>query len=200
VLGESRYARVWTAALQREAGANRAIPPAIGRSQFMSNATHNAALLYVRDAATFRPATTEETMKAARTVLATKFRRRTPITSPKAMRDYLRISFGLLEQEVFIVVLLDNRHRVLKSVEMFRGTIDGCAVHSREIVKMVVTCNAAAVVLAHNHPSGIAEPSQADELITQRIKQALALIDVRVLDHLVVGGNEIYSFAERGLL
>jgi DNA repair protein RadC len=198
VLGESRYARVWTAALRREAGAYRAIPPAIGRRFTMSHNARSSITLYVRDAATFRPATAEETLNAARTALAAKFRRGRTLNSPDATRDYLRVCFGSLEHEVFVVVLLDIRLRVLNYVELFRGTIDGCAVYPREIVKLVVQCNAAAVVLAHNHPSGIASPSQADELITRRIKDALTLIDVRVLDHLVVGGNEIYSFAERG--
>jgi len=200
VLGESRYARVWTAALRREAGAYRAIPPAIVRRITMSHNARNSTTLYVRDAATFRPATAEETLNAARAALSTKFRRGRTLNSPDATRDYLRVCFGALEHEVFVVVLLDNRHRVLKNVELFRGTIDGCAVYPREIVKMVVQCNAAAVVLAHNHPSGTASPSQADELITRRIKDALTLIDVRVLDHLIVGGDEIYSFAEHGLI
>ena len=96
--------------------------------------------------------------------------------------------------------LLDNRHHLLAFVELFRGTIDGAAVHPREVVKEALRHNAAAVILAHNHPSGIAEASQADRLITQRLREALQLVDIRVLDHLIVAGDFILSFAERGLL
>jgi len=96
--------------------------------------------------------------------------------------------------------LLDKRHRLIEYVELFRGTIDGASVHPREVVKLALAKNAAAILLAHPHPSGVAEPSQADELITQRLKEALSLIDVRVLDHLVIAGGDVISFAERGLL
>jgi DNA repair protein RadC len=98
------------------------------------------------------------------------------------------------------ILFLDNRNRVIECVEMFRGTIDGATVHPREVVKEALGRNAAAVIFAHNHPSGVAEPSQADELITRRLKEALSLVDIRVLDHLVVGGNVVTSFAEQGLL
>ena len=105
-----------------------------------------------------------------------------------------------LPHEGFCGVFLDNRHRVIALEELFRGTIDGASVHPREVVKRALAKNAAAVILAHNHPSGIAEPSQADELITRRLKEALALVDIRVLDHLVIGDGVCESFAERGLL
>jgi DNA repair protein RadC len=95
---------------------------------------------------------------------------------------------------------LDNRHRLIAFDELFRGTIDGASVHPREVVRQALARNAAAVILAHNHPSGVAEPSQADELITQRLKEALALVDIRLLDHLVVGDGSCVSFAEKGLL
>ena len=95
---------------------------------------------------------------------------------------------------------LDNRHRVISFAELFRGTIDGASVHPREVVKEALSRNAAAVILVHNHPSGLPEPSQADEFITRRLKDALALVDIRVLDHLVVGDGICESFAERGLL
>jgi DNA repair protein RadC len=101
---------------------------------------------------------------------------------------------------VFCVLFLTNRHRVIAFEEMFRGTIDGATVHPREVVKQALRLNAAAVILAHNHPSGVSEPSRADEAITRRLRDALALVDIRVLDHLIVGGSEITSLAERGLL
>ena len=122
------------------------------------------------------------------------------LTSPSTVRDYLRLQLATRECEVFAVLFLTNRHRVIAFEEMFRGTIDGATVHPREVVKAALRHNSAAVILAHNHPSGVAEPSRADEAITRRLKEALALVDVRVLDHLIVGGSEITSFAERGLL
>jgi DNA repair protein RadC len=101
---------------------------------------------------------------------------------------------------VFACLFLDNRHRVIEYRELFNGTIDGASVHPREVVRQALTANAAAVIFAHNHPSGVAEPSRADELLTRRLKEALALVDIRVLDHLVVGDGDAVSFAERGLL
>lgn len=122
------------------------------------------------------------------------------LTNPRATREYLRVQLRDLQHEVFAVIYLDNRNRTIKYSELFRGTIDGATVHAREVVKEALACNAAAVILAHNHPSGVAEPSQADELITRRLKDALAVVDIRVLDHLVVGDGCVESFAERGLL
>jgi DNA repair protein RadC len=104
------------------------------------------------------------------------------------------------DHEVFTILFLDSRHRLIDCREIFRGTIDGASVHPREVVKEALARNAAAVILSHNHPSGVAEPSQADELITQRLREALALIDVRVLDHLIVAGSDVVSLAERGAL
>jgi DNA repair protein RadC len=101
---------------------------------------------------------------------------------------------------VFTCLFLDNRHRVIECEELFRGTIDGASVHPREVVKRALQLNAAALILAHNHPSGVAEPSQADQQLTRRLREALGLVDIRVLDHLVVGDGEAVSFAERGLL
>ena len=101
---------------------------------------------------------------------------------------------------MFCCLYLDNRHRLIAFDELFRGTIDGASVHPREVVREALAHNAAALILAHNHPSGVAEPSRADELITQRLRDALALVDIRVLDHLIVAGPETLSFAERGLL
>lgn len=105
----------------------------------------------------------------------------------------------MIANELFSVPFLDNRHGVIQYKEMFRGTIDGASVFPREVVKMALSCNASAVIFSHNHPSGVAEPSRADESITKRLKDALALVDVRVLDHLIIG-SEITSFAERGIL
>jgi DNA repair protein RadC len=122
------------------------------------------------------------------------------LTSPEATRDYLRLRLAGVPYEVFAVLLLDNRHRVIRYEELFRGTIDGASVHPREVVRKVMETNAAAVILAHNHPSGVAEPSQADLRITQRLKESLALIEVRVLDHFIVGEGGGTSLAERGLL
>jgi len=122
------------------------------------------------------------------------------LTSPEATRDYLKLRLDGVPYEVFAVLLLDNRHRVLHYVELFRGTVDGASVHPREVVRLVMKNNAAAVILAHNHPSGVAEPSQADLSITRRLKDALALIDVRILDHMIIGEGRGTSLAERGLL
>jgi DNA repair protein RadC len=122
------------------------------------------------------------------------------LASPKATRDFLSARLRDLEHEVFCCIYLDKRHRLIQFEELFRGTIDGASVHPREIVKLALQRNAAAVIVAHNHPSGIAEPSQADELITQRVKEALALVDIRLLDHIVVGDGVSVSLAERGLM
>lgn len=122
------------------------------------------------------------------------------LTSPQATRDYLKLRLYGLPSEVFVCLFLDTRHRVIRYEELFKGTIDGASVHPCEVVRRVIEVNAAAVIFAHNHPSGVAEPSQADLRITQRLKEALALIEVRVLDHLIVGEGETTSLAERGLL
>ena len=105
---------------------------------------------------------------------------------------------GGLEREVFAAVFLDTRHRLIEYAELFQGTIDGAEVHPREVVRHALRCNAAAVIVAHNHPSGTVDPSAADRAVTERLKQALALVDVRVLDHVIVGGCETLSLAERG--
>jgi DNA repair protein RadC len=123
-----------------------------------------------------------------------------PLANPRATREFLRARLRDREYEVFCCLFLDNRHRVIAFDEVFRGTIDGASVHPREVVKLALSRNAAAVILSHNHPSGIAEPSQADEMITGRLRDALALVDIRVLDHIVVGDGACVSFAERGLL
>jgi DNA repair protein RadC len=122
------------------------------------------------------------------------------MSSPHAVREFLIVHHKKKERELFSCLFLDSRHRLICFDEVFHGTIDGASVHPREVVKLALARNAAAVILAHNHPSGVAEPSQADELITARLREALALVDIRVLDHLVVGGATVTSFVERGLI
>jgi DNA repair protein RadC len=122
------------------------------------------------------------------------------LDSPLATRNFLIARLRDAPYELFCCLHLDNRHRLIAFDELFRGTIDGASVHPREVVKQALARNAAAVILAHNHPSGVAEPSQADELITRRLREALALVDIRVLDHLIVADTGCLSFAERGLL
>jgi DNA repair protein RadC len=122
------------------------------------------------------------------------------LETPRATRAFLVAQLRDRTHEVFCCLHLDNRHRLIAFEELFRGTIDGASVHPREVVKQALAHNAAAVILAHNHPSGVAEPSQADEMITLRLRDALGLVDIRVLDHLVVGDGRCVSFAERGLL
>jgi DNA repair protein RadC len=122
------------------------------------------------------------------------------LPSPNHTRDYLRMLLAERKAEVFGCVYLDNQHRVIEATELFQGTIDGASVYPRVVVQQALTLNAAAVMFLHNHPSGVAEPSHADEAITRRLKDALALVDIRVLDHFVVTAGESVSFAERGLL
>lgn len=157
--------------------------------------------LLVRDVdGQYRPASAEEVLKQARRVLSRKVRRGASISSPQAVKDYLSLEIGTREHEVFCVLFLDAQHRVIAFRPMFRGTVTQTSVYPREVIKEALACNAAAVVLAHNHPSGSEEPSRADEFLTQTLKTALALVDVRVLDHLVVTAAGCVSFAERGLL
>jgi len=120
--------------------------------------------------------------------------------SPRAARDYLVARLRDLEHEVFCCLFLDSRHRLTRCEELFRGTVDGASVHPREVVKQALARNATAVILAHNHPSGVAEPSQADEIITTRLRDALALVEIRLLDHLIIGDGHCVSLAEKGLI
>lgn len=122
------------------------------------------------------------------------------LASPGAVRDYLRLTLENRAREAFVAVLLDAQHRVIAQEELFQGTLTQTSVYPREIVKCAIRHNAAAVIFAHNHPSGVAEPSQADQTLTETLKRALALIDVRVLDHFVIGRGAATSFAERGLI
>ena len=133
-------------------------------------------------------------------VLARRIRATDHLASPTAVRDYLRLLLAGREHEVFVIVLLDAQNRVLSCQELFRGTLTQTSVYPREVVKVALAANAGAAIFAHNHPSGCSEPSRADELLTQTLKSALALVDVKVLDHFVVAGASAISFAERGLL
>lgn len=128
------------------------------------------------------------------------FERGDAITDPGTTRRFLKSKLRGYAREVFACLYMDNQHRLIKYEELFFGTIDGASVHPREVVKHALKHNAAAVIFAHNHPSGVAEPSQADQRITDRLKSALLLVDVRVLDHMIVGDREVLSFAEKGLL
>lgn len=136
----------------------------------------------------------------AQRALSEQMRQRDALTSPQQVRDYLCLKLGGLAREVFMVLFLDAQNRVMAQEELFAGTLTQTSVYPREVVKRALHHNAAAVILAHNHPSGVAEPSRADEQLTGALKQALALVDVRVLDHFVIAGNAALSFAERGLL
>lgn len=157
--------------------------------------------LYVRDErGQFVPAGGEEIVAGAKAYLRSRVRRGIPLTSPQVVRDFLMIHLAERDCEYFCLLLLDTRHRLLKFVELFRGTIDRASVHVREVVKTVIEAQAAAVVLVHNHPSQVTDISAADELITRRLKEALGLIEVRIIDHLLVAGSEVVSFVERGLL
>ena len=139
-------------------------------------------------------------LELARRALREEISTRDALTSPGAVRDYLRLALGGREQEVFVVLLLDAQHRVIATEELFRGTLTQTSVYPREVVKCALRHNAAAVIFAHNHPSGVAEPSHADEILTRSLKSALALVDVQVLDHFIVAGTRTMSFAERGLI
>jgi len=139
-------------------------------------------------------------LELARRALKEEISSRDALSSPRAVRDYLRLALAGREQEVFVVLLLDAQHRVIASEELFRGTLTQTSVYPREVVKCALKHNAAAVIFAHNHPSGVAEPSHADEILTRSLKAALALVDIQVLDHFIVAGSRTMSFAERGLL
>lgn len=157
--------------------------------------------LMVRDAqGRYLLATAEQILEAARQAIERKMQRGTSLTSPAAVKEYLHAKLAGFEHEVFAVLFMDTQHRLIEYAEMFRGTIDGASVYPRELVKEALRLNAAAVIVSHNHPSGNSEPSGADRALTQRLKEALGLVDVRVLDHVIVAGTDATSFAERGLI
>ncbi|GGK74412.1 RadC family protein [Amphritea balenae] len=139
-------------------------------------------------------------LEISRRCQSEKLQRDSVLESPDAVRDYLRLQLADRQREVFACLFLDNQHRVICFEELFQGTIDSATVHPREIVKVALSHNAAAVILAHNHPSGVAEPSQADRNITLVIRDALQILDIRLLDHMVVGDTQVISLAEQGVI
>ncbi len=158
------------------------------------------ALLDIKGLGAAKSAQLSAAIELARRSLGERLREGSALTSPGAVRDYLRLALGGREHEVFVCLWLDAQHRVISFQESFRGTLTQTSVYPREIVKAALAANAAAVIFAHNHPSGVAHPSQADELLTRNLKEALGLVDVKVLDHFIVAGSQTVSFAERGLL
>lgn len=164
--------------------------------------TPKAHTLYVADAAGNAREATREEVIAASMALSLRSMKNAPMMSASAhTKQFLVARMRDLPHEVFAVMLLDNRHRLIEYKELFRGTVDGASVHPREVVREVFSAHAcAAVIFAHNHPSGVAEASSADEMITKRLRDSLALIDVRVLDHFIIGAENTLSFAEKGLL
>lgn len=147
------------------------------------------------------PVTENQIINQALTILESRLRQPGAIFGkPDESKNFLRLNLAESEHEVFSVLFLDNQHGLIEYVELFRGTIDGASVYAREVVKEALSRNAAAVIFAHNHPSGVSEPSQADRQITDRLKAALLLVDVRTLDHIVIGRTDCYSFAEHGLI
>lgn len=163
--------------------------------------TESKHTLFIQDAnGSYLEASTDDVITGARQKLRRRFRKGKVIRSPADTEAFLIAELATEPNEVFAVLHLDNRHRVIKFDRAFSGTIDGTSVYPRVIVKRALELNAAAVIFAHQHPSGVAEPSQADERITQRLKSALELVDIRVLDHLVIGGDTVVSLASRGLL
>jgi len=139
-------------------------------------------------------------LELARRLLAEELRSGVALSSPQAVTHYLQLLFSGRQYESFAVLFLDVKNRLIDSTELFRGTLTQTSVYPREVVKAALSRNAASVILSHNHPSGSAEPSAADRSLTQALKYALALVDVRVLDHVIVAGSTVYSFAERGLI
>lgn len=165
----------------------------------MSSSSSFDSPLFVRDARRrYQLASADQILAAARQVVDLRMRRGAMFASPTEVRGFFRDKLAGLEREVFAVAFLDTRHRLINYAELFQGTVDGAEVHPREVVRGALLHNAAALIVAHNHPSGSPEPSAADRAVTARLKQALALVDVRLLDHIIVGGHETVALAERG--
>lgn len=157
-------------------------------------------LRHLRGVGAARVASLLASLELVRRALHAEAASRDVLASPDAVRDYLRLALASLPHEAFMVLFLDSQNRLLEAREIFRGTLAQTSVYPREVVKAALGANAAGVIFAHNHPSGVAEPSRADELLTTSLKSALALVDIRTLDHFVVAGHRVVSFAERGLL
>jgi len=180
-----------------------ALPPIFRAQEFITTSRPKKQLVNSETTGNYvakGPVFADEIVDTAKAVLAARVKRPAALTNPNDVADYLVAQFAGYEHEVFACLFLDQRHRLIAFQTLFAGTIDGCAVHPREAVKAALRVNAAAVILAHNHPSGVAEPSRADEALTRRLKEALARVDVRVLDHFVGGGAATVSFATRGSL
>ena len=174
---------------------------AYGSALAHDTAVPQVGQLYVRQGTrSYRVASGDAILEAARSVVDLRMQRGTLFVDPKASAEFFQAKLAGLEREVFAVVFLDTRHRLIEYAELFQGTIDGAEVHPREVVRHALRCNAAAVIVAHNHPSGSTEPSAADRAVTARLKQALALVDVRLLDHFIIAGSKATSMAGGGLL
>jgi len=142
----------------------------------------------------------EDIITMAKRILNRRFAKGRAMTDPQQSKNFLTLKLSQLEHEVFSILFLNNQHKVIAYEELFRGTIDGASVYPREVLKRALHHNAAAVILSHNHPSGEPEPSQSDIQITQKLQQALNIVDIRILDHIIIGGEDPVSLAERGLL
>lgn len=157
--------------------------------------------LYVRsNSKHYAPADADTVLDAAKKIVDAKMQRGTCFSAPEVAAEFFLVKLCGAEREVFAAAMLDSRHQLISYTELFYGSIDGAEVHPREVVKQALRLNAAAIILAHNHPSGDPEPSAADRAVTARLKQALALVDLRLLDHVIVGGRQSVSLAERGWL
>lgn len=163
-------------------------------------AARTTEMLGVRGLGPARAAQLVAMLEFVRRALLEQAAQRDALASPDAVRDYLRLTLSPLPYEAFLALFLDSQNRLLAARELFRGTLAQTSVYPREVVKEALSHNAAGVIFAHNHPSGVAEPSRADELLTAALKQALGLVDIRALDHFVVAGQRVVSFAERGLM
>jgi DNA repair protein RadC len=159
----------------------------------------NAAFSIRESNGTYRTATNDDIIQEALAIIDAQFAKGTAITSASKAQDFLKLQLAHLEHEVFAILWLDTAHKVIAFEKLFRGTVEGASVYPREIVKSALEHNASACILCHNHPSGSGKPSQADRAITEKIKQALDMIDIKTIDHMIVGKNT-YSFAEHGLL
>jgi DNA repair protein RadC len=162
--------------------------------------TDQAAFCAVPGMGPAKYAQLQAVLEMARRALEEKMKSGDAVSSPQSVRDYLRLTLQGKKHEIFVGIFLDAQNRTIASEELFKGTLTQTSVYPREVVKRALHHNAAAMIFAHNHPSGLAEPSRADEMLTQSLKQALALVDVNVLDHFIVGGGTAMSFAERGLI
>ena len=188
------------AVLIRSSGTKEKSSIDLARDMLQQHGSLTAALAAARDQQTEQAARLVAAVEIVTRALKEKITNGSALNSPASVREYLRLKLQSLPHEVFVALFLDAQNRVIEIEELFRGTLTQTSVYPREVVKRALHHNCGAVIFAHNHPSGVAEPSRADETLTQALKQALALIDVRVLDHFIVAGSGVISFAERGLL